>query len=544
MNHLKFTLTSEHQATIDKIISSTLPHNNIDQILARDVLQELFETVNDNEVYGLTYIFFKMYKNIQTIGLYRKGFDILISREIFVSSLQASVYDTVIRPEFNASLFFQEFSKEYDLTIEQQLNEAADFVYSLALEKYDELFSMAIPTAEAAGYISALKESMKKSISEQMTIIQGQILNKGYQVKDKVFRGVDDFYEFVGLAMAEIQTRFATLDAKANSRYKANTIHNSDEAKKFRDENQLDIRKLYYMGFEPYDNIFAIRTQDIITVIADEGVGKTRFISDQVYKAIMAGVNVLVICGETHKVKIMAMIEAIHIFMRWALSLSPSEMNDPSLIKDLDIDELDEITTQINEARTDLYDNPSYGKLTFEQSACYESFEDTVGAKVKNDNIQMIVVDHTAALDSDGSWTADGRLTGDQARVLFLYKCEDRMTKDYNLTFLNTAHTSNEATNALAAGKNVKTRSGGISAATTKYASLVFLLYIPKDIKGKDQIICDATKVRDHPKPAFPLVLLRSGNVNLHTFDPRLQNLVQGSGDNISIDGEDLIDDT
>lgn len=537
MKTFKFRMTSEFEEIIDKIISSMLPHSTFDIVAAKGVAEELNNTIAVDECYGVYYIFLRVLNRLNIAKLYLQNTATILRREVFDNALAGAISEIILSDSFDALQFFSSYNQTFNLEVPQQLNDAASFAYSVCMDKYDELFALAVPTAEGMSWVDLLKQRMEYSITAKMLSQAAQILTEGITYDRKLRRGPREARKFMADALADVNQRVQSIYSDSNSRTVGATICNYSVSKQFDANNNLSVRNLYYMGITPIDDIIPVRTQDIITVIADEGIGKTRWAIDQAYRAVMAGKNVLYICGETPELKIKKNLESLHCFEMYGLQLQWSEVNDPTTIPNKTFEEIEDISIKVNAAVADFCENPEHGTVTYLQSAFYENFEDTIRYYKDKDNIDIVIVDHILALRSNSEYTALGRLTTRQLRVSYLYECEDVLVKECDIAFINTSHPSVQTSADLRADKAPGARAGAESSDSTKYSSMVFVLNNNAELRKQDLVKLYVTKLRDIPNIYDAIILKRLGYSNKHVFDPALQGL----GGNITKQGmEDL----
>lgn len=523
MKTFRFRMTSEFEEIMDKIISSLLPHKSFDIIAAKGVAEELNNTIAVDECYGVYYIFLKILNRLNITKLYLQNTATILRREMFDNALAGSITNIIVSSNFEAEQFFSSYNQTFSLDVPQQLEEAASFAYSVCMDKYDELFEMEVPTSEGMSWIELLKQRMEYSITAKMLSNAAQILTEGKTADHSVKRGPLEARKFLADALADVNQRVQSIYADSNSRTVGATICNYSISKQFDANNNLSVRDLYYMGITPIDDLVPVRTQDIITVIADEGIGKTRFAVDQAYRAITAGKNVLYICGETPEKKIKKYIESLHCFETYGLQLQWSEINDPTTITGKSLEEIEDISIKINAAIADFCENKDYGTMTYLQSTFYENFSDTIKYYKDKDNIDVVIIDHVLALRSDGSYTTQGRLTTKQLRVSYLYECEDILVKECDIAFINTSHPSVQTSADLRADRVPGARAGAESSDSTKYSSMVFILNNNLELRKQDLVKLYVTKLRDIPNIYDTIILKRLGYSNKHVFDPALQ---------------------
>lgn len=524
---MKFTfkITAEFDETLDNVISSLLPHTQFNVDDAKKVVEELFKTLPLSETEGLYYVFLKLLERLNIAGMYINNYSTVLRREVFDNALSAGIRSLIILPEFNAKTFFEAYGKSYNLDIPEEYDDGASFAYSVCIEKYDELFEKQVPTAEGLTWIQILKEKMDYGLTAKMLSLAASTLTEGVASEQSIKRGPGDARAFLADSLAVVNSRIDTIYSASGDRNTETAICDIKASKEFDVNNRINVKDLFYTGIDPIDDVLPVRTQDIITVVADEGIGKTRFAIWQTYRALISGANVLYICGETAQLKIKKSIEAAHIFQRYGLQLRWSEVADPSSLVGLSIEEMEDTEIKINSSVADLYENPDYGRLVLLQSADYETFIDKITTINDKYQIDLVVVDHVLALGCTGGFTTSGRLVTPQMRVTYLYECEDLLVKSCNVAFINTSHPSVETSNSLKNGKTPGARSGAESANSTRYSSIVMVLNNTPEQRKQDIVLLYVTKLRDEPNTSNVCVLKRQGYANIHVYDPKLQYL-------------------
>lgn len=534
MKHFKFKITADFEEAIDNIISCILPHENFDLEEAKSVIEEFSRTLPTAETTGAYFIFMKILERLSVTRLYLRNHISSLSRDVFEQAVMGGLRDIVLLDDFDSMTFFGSYGRNFDLSVPTQFEDAVSFAYSVLMEKYDELFAKAIPTEQGLAWITVLKQQMEYALTAKTLDLAATILTQGITQERRLIRGPEAARKFITDAIADVNARIETIFSERGNRFVETNITSLNASKLFDEKNNLETRDLYYMGIDPIDDVMPVRTQDIITIVADEGIGKTRFAIDQAYRALTSGNNVLYICGETAQKKIKKMIESMHCFNLYQIQLKWTEVEHPEKIAGMTEDQLEDTIVKINAALADLYENPKYGTPIFLQSACYESFAETIRSQNEKYNIDLVIVDHALALDSDGSYTTMGHLNTKQMRVSHLYTCEDKLVKECNLAFLNTIHPSVQTSSDLKAGKAPGPRSGAESSDSTKYSSLVAVLNNNPELRKQDIVLMYLTKLRDEPNTADACVLKRLGYSNIHVFDPKLQYIGSSGKSNTS----------
>lgn len=532
-----FKVSSDSEETIDNILSSLLPHANFDVTEAKSVVEEFFRTLPLEETEGLYYVFLKTFSRLNIAHLYMRNVPTTLRRDVFENAILSGANTILLTPEFEATRFFGQYNKNYDLNVPAQFEEAMTFLYSVCMEKYDELFEKAIATTEGMIWVNLLKQQLEQNLTAKMISTAAAILTEGITTNNTLSKGPEESRKYLAEALTEVNNRVMDIYTDYGSLSTGTSITSLEASKQFDERNKISVKDLFYTGIDPIDDLIPVRTQDIVTIVADEGIGKTRLAVDWTYRALMAGKNVLYICGETAEIKIKKYLECMHLYMKYGIQLSWTELDDPTTIPDTSIAELEDLQVKINASLADFYENEKHGILTVMQHASYETFHETI-KKYKNRNqLDLVVVDHVLALTSTGAMTTSGRLINDHMRVNFLYECEDLLVKECNLAFLNLSHPSSQTSADLKAGKTPGARSGAESSYSTRYSSMVCVLNSTPELQKQDIVLLYVTKLRDVPNTANVCVLKRAGYANVHTYDPSLQYL--GNGGHESSDVSD-----
>lgn len=539
-----YKINSTQQELLDKIFCGILPNDRFNPEIATEILNELDSFIKEDELYGIYYILWRIINNLRLIKLYRSKYSQSLTRDTFESAIVVAVNDLIVQPEFEASMYFNDCGVTFDLTVPAQVEEASNYVYSELLNKYDEIFDLGIDPEESLANVAVLKEDIKMGIATMMISLQGQCITNGVKYGYKTYRGYEDWIDLNNKLQAEISARFKS--EKVEKRYKLHPIADFSSSVEFDNKHKNAIKNLFFLGFEPLDSLNPIRTEDIYTLVADEGTGKTKLSIYACYQAMMAGVNVLFCCGETAAKKVKRGLEALHIWKLYKAQFSYNEIDNPDSIM---VDEMDyqstltrkaELAQTIRASQVDLYENPSHGKIIFVQDLIYEKFEEQITKAHEEFPFDLVILDHVGALDRDGSYVAGERLINKNARITHLYECEDRLVKELNIAFWNTSHTDRDTATANVKGKEVGVRISAESSAPTKWSSVIMLLTQNDDAKRNNQIILQLKKTRDTDPYTHPIVINRLGMVNDHEYLPEMQYMANGVDAND--DFEELID--
>lgn len=545
-----YKINTDEEELLTDIFSGLLPHENFDKELATQALRELDEVIRMEELYGIYFCIWKLIKNLNLVELYGRKIDNPLKRNCFEVAVQLETSSLLTNSGFDSSLYFSNCGKSFNLTIPLEYQNACDFVYSSLMEKYDQMYAKKVPTKEIFSTIKLLGNSLKKNLASQIVRLSAQIISESGEdvyYNGKSYKGFEDWKLFQYTTLGELNNRFRNVAVSASSKYY--TLGTYESYLRFQSENKLMFKPIYSMGFTPITQ--PVYTQDIITIVADEGTGKTRLAVDQAYRAITTGKNVLYMCGETLMSKIVLAVEARHIWtlnkLQFPLDVlaGVSKFAFEGLSEDEARAKYEEFQGIINNARIDLYDNPNYGKLTVVQMMNYPDFYESIRKYNNELDLDLVIIDHVGALGEESSEVQLSfnrpRSKDERGNVSSLYKNESLLVKDCMLAFLNLSHTSSEANARLRANKDPGNRIGAISSAVTKYSSYVYLLYTTDALKRIDSVILQQKKVRDWAPIFEPMVLTRRGTSDCHEYIEGEQRLLNKSDLN-NEEIEDLLD--
>lgn len=534
-----FKITSRHlfldgnqQELVNKILSGCVPHENCKPEAVSQLVTELFSILPVTEVFGTNYIFFHLLEvmgNMSTV--FAGGSSSTPTKDVLEASLTHSIANIIKQPQFNAQKYFAELGKEFNLQVREQLDEACDIVYSICLDMYDELMNLKIPTKEALLYLDPLKESCKGSFIERAMAIEAECLRHGVTMNGVSYNGPNGVVLLRHYHEDEFENRFSNSTISLAMEEVIFDTHL--KLKRYKEENPNKIRPLAMFGYDPFDKVFELCTQDIVCLVADEGVGKTQITLDWVHTLVVSGQSVLVVTGETSSQSYIDRLVLNHLARTKEVSISEREFNNRELIPHASLDELEEINIIIEDATRDFLENPKYGKVILKQNLFYEDFHRYISENVIKNNVTVVVVDHVAIMRSNGARTSDGFLDNPKKKIDFLYAQEDVLTKEKNIAFINTVHTQSEVSDKLAAGKATGVNIGRGSRGTTMFGSIVMLLRTTDELAKQGVLILEPRKTRTFQKPP-PIALFRDSRSCCHYYKPQLQHFVTGEQDNIT----------
>lgn len=510
---LKLVLDDEVTKAIDSILSGCLPHENSDAEAIPELFREMSQIVQQEELPGPHYILYKILNNLTTTNYRIKSYKARFTKDILEDSLASQLEDLIRNPDVRIHELIQETGSDIDLTLPDGFKLAQDLLYTETIDKYDELYDLAQGTVESFEYLQILKQEITRNLTVQALQIQAEILNDGVEYNRRKYVGVKDHNDFINEVYPTIQNRFVGfLDDKVTQV----ELTDMDSLTQMLEKDEGAILPVSSFGYEPLDEITKISTSDVITIIGDEGVGKTTMMIDYIYNTLMEGRDALVMTGESKPQKILFMLVARHAYEQHGVRVNSKEV--ASLRK-----EDSEIGLMIRDSLTHLIETESHGKIILTRQFHYETFYQEVEDYArKYPNLGNVFIDHADRLASKNIFTPRGMLKSQKERVDYLYMQAVDISDTYPIGVIILAHTSADANKTMAKDKDPGVRIGASSSSTTKDADIVLLLSKNAVLESEGLIRVAVTKMREYRKPK-PFILKIEGEPSRLIYDAELQ---------------------
>ena len=211
-------------------------------------------------------------------------------------------------------------------------------------------------------------------------------------------------------------------------------------------------------------------------------------------------------------------------------------------------DELpDDWKAVINECRYDLLENEKYGRLVLVDQFSYNNLKqeviDIMDSFPEDTTWGHLIIDHTNALRLDNN-IAGGLFLKDRwagAREMFAQIKE--LKKERHLPTLTTSHLKTELEKDLLRGKDIGTRIGAGSGATSTDVDVMLFFSRSETLKKKNLVQIEVKKFREVQDNLFkPFICRRNFTSCVFEYDDELQALIEGDNDELSIDDLDVKD--
>lgn len=481
---LKKEFSEDVRNSFRKIFSSLLPHENYDRDLAYNVLVQMNKILETSDVYGYDHLLYKFILAQFKLRDVYSSFIPDLSADTVRLKMEINLQTLVTTPEFDLARTLAEFGVTANVDIPDQFQMGVDFVYSGVLALYDELLEMATPTTDGLNELVILKDSIINVLGTNYVSYCAELWTTGLKFQREFFTGYTGFKKFSELYLSQMDYISKTIDGNERG---VTSLMSLLDHKNFNKKSSNTIYPLFGWGIPPIDEKSPIMNSDVVTVIGDEGTGKTHFVAMLAANCIIAGKDVIVMTGETSEIKMYHMILSNYICQKRNHRYEWKEL--------LDIESLpEEDRLLVNKSMAELASN-EVGNIHLIQRFTYETFTKEV-CDIINQNrdreFGAVLIDHIGQPLTNGNWTDRGKLMNDKQRVDYLYYQSIIMGDDLNVAFIMIAHTGSEAASQDSKGKATGTRIGGLTGNTTKDADVAIWMRTTDAWKkqGLVQFVC------------------------------------------------------
>lgn len=473
------------------IISSLLPHNKHNRNLAPNLLLQTKKVLEVNEVYGYDFVLYKFIDENYNIQRLFPDFipDLLLAN--LTMKLEVTLQDIILSPVFNLERTLSDNGIVCDMTDAEQRQLALDTVFSGVLSLYQELFNLEVSTSDGFLELELLRETVIKNLNYNMVMILGEALTQGVTYNRKVYLGDKGVKDLMARCQSDMDIIRGAISVKSEG---CKSLHTLEEHIEFNANAASSVFPMFKWGVRPIDDVSPIMNSDVVTIIGDEGTGKTHFIAEQVTQCILSGKDAIVMTGETSITKMYHLVLSNYIYKTRSFKFDWKEL--------LNIDSLGENPALIVRSAMAELASDKVGHLHLRDRFTYETFKQEIeDILASNDGREFggVFIDHIGQLRTNGDYTDKGRLQNDKMRVDFLYYQAILLGDEKDLPVFLVAHTGSEATSQAAKGKETGVRIGGLSGNTSKDADIVIYMHTTPDWKkqGLVQFICK--KYREAP---------------------------------------------
>ena len=503
------------QESVDKFISSVLPHENYDPQCFSANLDLLHRYVKLPEFSMEYYVLLKALDELSKVVFASPGYVPELSKDTFEEIVSASLADVIASPTIRVSEWLEHEGQQSNLEIDSVRVAACQKVYSRAMELYDRCFSLKEPSQDAPNNLPVLRAAFIGHIAAESINTQIRIVNGSLRLGKKVYTGFEGWLEFNADSTAELSARVSeveegeelsiTLDSVQKAQMLMQSMGRTMEA-----VGQYDIPEL--------DDYTPMLRHRLAVVVGMENIGKTKFGIACCTSALLAGSKVAYMCGETQQGALFAQIMVAYIYRKYGVTVRPEHVYNPA-------DCPSEVEKVIKVSLAEAIESRA---LTLVGSFSYVNIYAQLVTLHRETGFDCLVIDHSFALrDRD----AFENPIESMAYNLRMFK------KNYPCYVLVLSHPSSSAKPLLSAGRMVSVSPTRGSATLGEEADETFILRESEAQKKASLISLEVYKRRGAAKPE-PVVLRKRFSVSAFEYDASLQ----ADRDGISASAQSVID--
>lgn len=510
------------------------------------IFNRIFTVVELREVKGFYAIFYKYISRIKELNAITNSEHLKISDKSFEDffNLNLTSFLTSEEIQINTILSDMEFNDAVKLQDDMIIRR---HVYDYVMKKYSLIKSMNETLTNLMLNLDNLLSSVKKDYLEFNIYQSASILSEGLNLKGLTLIGSEDCHEFNKFIINIVDRKIQDYNLLNSN---VTDLSNMDSYRELAKNSNMIMKPICQYGFPPIDNISGMTNQDIITLVASEGTGKTNYCAATAAREIVNGFSVIFMAGETVKLKAIHMVLSHLIYLRTSTPDKPGLRISWQEITN-DYDKLPEVyKAEIDRARYDLFENPKFGYLMVVNKFNYLTFQETVLSITRSHPDYKwghVIVDHIDALDEKANFKEYGLIKDHKGMVSKLYQQAIDLKNDFGIPTLFTAHTSYETEKALLSSKKTGVRVGATSSSTSKDVDVVILFESNEELAQHKLLKVTLKKFRNYDITTFqPFVVLKEFEACLFTYSTSLQGVLNGDKEKMldikNVKSEELLD--
>lgn len=513
---LEFDILDDENLTevLNTLISGMLPHEGFDPTMYGTIYRNIVSYIRLEEMKMQYFALLSALDAFNKMQAAMPEFKPMLTREVFESTLRVSIFDLVRTPEVGMSSYLQREGKNNDLRIETVQQEAAEILYQLSLDLYDECYALATPSSEALNVMPVYKLATLSNVASTSMNVQRAILQEEKRIGRKRFSGVNDWFEYIRLLNIEIERRLNT-DTE-------NIIHLNDleVANRMFANLAALYESLALYEIPQLDDETSMLKHRLVVRVGLEGVGKTTAIIDDIGKLLMAGRRVVVMSGETPPEQMVSMILVNYIYHKtgkWVTRKHVAGVEEcPPEIQQL-----------IAICRLELFES---GRVIVVKTFNYRTLSQELKDLYEQYKFDALFIDHSRALSGG---------PGDKDDITMLSKDLREFKRNYPVYCCVVSHPSVKATEFLQKDKPVGAVSPTAgSSDLSREADEVFIHLSTPEYK-KQSLFGQQIWKRRGPALSRVVVLKMMPDIYHYEYDPAYQNL----GDVVNVEAQSKLNE-
>lgn len=483
---------------LDKFISAMLPHEKYSSELSLEVLVTLEKYVELNEMNMEYYVIVSAIKELSKIHASKKGFKVILTRDVFDDILTQDIGDLVRNKDIGIVDWLNSNGLPSELEIETTYEMACQKLYERSINLYERCYCLQQETETVLNLIPALKSAYIRHTAEILIKHQAMILNSSLKEGWKNLTGSNDWLRYTLDKLSALKSK---LDDSNDS---VITIKSIMDAKALTKKFQKSLKPLTKWGIPPIDEALPICRNRLIVLAANEGIGKTTVAVNIIGNLIRDGGKFLFLTGENDPGTVWAKLLSNYIFQEFGVYITPSHIADE---ENLPEDKLKLI--HIAEASL------SNSAVNIVRFFNYKTFYTELVSAYEKEPYDMVIIDHSLTMKGEGT-------EYEKVSALALALRDFRM--DYPVCCIVLSHLSSLAKEAIAKGKPVSNSPTKASANLSGEADEIFVLFQNETLLKQGLLGLQQYKRRDANPLTDYVILKKKFSVSAYEWDKTLQN--------------------
>ena len=531
-DEIDFRLDEDAEELLDRVLCGIF---NGSERLARHVTYYLCNCLKIGMLSGPHKVLFSIiYKEF-------KSGDVILHRDFYdegllIAHLQKGLIGCIKQYSKSFEVWIRNKGLDFSFDSNKSMVEAQDMLYSETIQKYREI--MKYNPEQVEEYIDSFSRNLMTTAFSKALYKSSEIATTGSYFLGEFVQGPLEGMIATERMLNYIESRFQYNTSKSR-RYEIKKIRSSSDVEETEVEFFSRIGgksnlygKMYDCGLEMIGYVILRGTISIMG--ADEGTGKTRWLVDQVFRAMKAGLHCYLICTETlvpvylNMIKTRLLYEEKHIRMDFKEFLKLPEFIETLEEGSENRKRAEEDYAEMLKICDDFFDGklyPGSGRLNIQQNCKTVDIKKHAEHFFSHEEGDIAFIDSLAMLDREYKDKGEAKKALDS-----LMEDLEAVKVDHNATFVITTHSSSVASQQVARGKEVSgVRVTSDTSTTSKAANNVGFMYSTDSLKELDRVIVQSSKQRDTKRSIKKVILQRIGECCCYYYDESIQELPIGT---------------
>lgn len=479
----------ELKDSLDSLISGILPHEGYDSSLFMDIHDNILRYIKEDEMPLEYKTFFSIVSGIMKINISASVFNPIISRDSVDAILTNSLGNFVSCEGYKYKEWFENRGISSSFTDPLSIDSGASALYNEVIELYDRCYDLNISSAEALSQVVSYRVAFTESVSLSSVKAQAEILQSRLYYKRKYYKGPSGWIDFMNETLLELNER---LNDEVNS--ESNHLDSLDKVINYLEKARNRAIPLSSYGIPPLDDAIPLVSNRLTVICSNEGIGKTQFCTYLANNVIKDNKRVLYMFGESDDSELFTIILRNFIYKKYKCFVDVKDILHPEK-------STEDIQKIINMATTELYKTKGYiDRSAYTYETLYEQLVDDYN-KYKFD---VVIIDHSAALNSNGS------LRSDKEKIDALAIACRNFKRNFPCQVIVTSHLSVEAKQELSRhGKVFHASPTRDSGTLSKEADDVYIITVDEKLEKQDLRAIQVSKRRGASKHSIGNIIMK-----------------------------------